>query len=356
MRQVICLLFFIFLPLSGCSRDASELTVVTGIGMDGHPGNYQVAAEVLQLNDAEQSNKSILLQMDGETLTEGIDRMVTLTGRALYCNHTQVLVVGRETAEAGLLPLLEELLQETQFPVSLRIAVAKDTAAEIMGTKPVVGDIHSVELEKILRESALENLSPEPQIIAFHEEITMPGKEAVLPFLELCQNNQEQVSRLMGSALFRGDRLLTVLKEEDSRCLMWMRGQAGGVLKSGPLMLEVTDLKCRIEAKPEGGVLHLELGIKAGEGETQKETLIQQAELCLQQRCEALLDTLRTLQCDAVGFGQRLYQTDPSKRQLVTEHWPEYFRSYPIAVEVTVKNITWGRIWTEHNGGEQDDS
>jgi len=128
---------------------------------------------------------------------------------------------------------------------------------------------------------------------------------------------------------------------------MWMRGQAGGVLKSGELLLEITDLKCKIDAKPEGGTLHLELGVKAGEGEHDKEEVKRQTEACLQQRCEALLDTLQKLQCDAVGFGQRLYQTDRTQKAMVEAHWPERFQTYPVKVEVTEKNITWGRIWTE---------
>ena len=150
-----------FILLTGCSRDASELTVVTGIGVDGFPGDYQIDAEVLQLSDSEKSNKSVLLQMDGSTLSDGIDRMVTLTGRTLYCNHTQI---SRKTAEAGLASLLGELMCDTQYPVSLRVAISKDSAAQIMGAKPVVSDIHSVELENILKESAAENLSSDPNI------------------------------------------------------------------------------------------------------------------------------------------------------------------------------------------------
>ena len=356
MKRIVCLLGISMILLSGCSRDASELTVVTGIGLDGHPDNYMVVAEVLQLRDTEQNSQSTLLQMDGATLTEGMDRMVTLTGRTLYCNHTQVLVVGRETAEAGLMPLLEELLQETQYPVSLRIAVAKGSAAEIMGAKPVVGDIHSVELEKILRESALENLSADAKISTFFQEVVAPGKEAVLPLLELCQNNGQQVTRLLGTALFRGDRLLTILKEEDSQCLMWMRGQAGGMLKSGDALLEIADLKSRLEVSPEGGILHLELGVKARNEEYDRAELKQQAELYLQQRCEAILDTLQGLQCDAIGFGQRLYQTDNTQKIMVETSWAERFQTYPVKVEVTIKNITWGRIWIEQNGGAADES
>lgn len=347
LAGALCLFF-----LTGCSRDASELTVVTGIGVDGLPGDYQIDAEVLQLSEAEKSNKSVLLQMDGATLSDGINRMVTLTGRTLYCNHTQVLVIGRKAAEEGLRPLLNELICETQYPVSLRVAIAKDSAAQILRTKPVISDIHSVELENILKESAAENLSSDPDISTFYEEITLPGKEAVLPLLELHENNEEEVCRLMGSALFLDDKLLTVLEQEESRCLMWMRGQAGGTLKAGQQLLEVTDLKSKITARPDGAVLQLELGVQSGVGENQREELIETAEASLRQQCEMLLQTLQHLGCDAVGFGYRLYQTSPECRAMVTQEWRERFVAYPIHVEVTVKNITWGRVWTEGKVGE----
>ena len=91
----------LLLFLAGCGRDAAQLTVVTGIGVDGQPGEYQVGAEVIRLSEGSQGSQSVYLRGTGVTVTDSINNMVSVTGRSLYCNHTQVIVVSRETAEQG---------------------------------------------------------------------------------------------------------------------------------------------------------------------------------------------------------------------------------------------------------------
>ena len=53
------LLLYALMPLllCGCGRDAAQLTVVTGIGVDGQPGSYQVGAEVIRLSEGAKESE-----------------------------------------------------------------------------------------------------------------------------------------------------------------------------------------------------------------------------------------------------------------------------------------------------------
>ncbi len=354
MKKLLCMAISLFL-LGGCGRDASELTVVTGIGVDGQAGEYRVGAEVIRLTGGEQDSQSLLLSSDGKTVTDGIDRLSAITGRSLYCNHAQVLIIGRETAETSILPLLEELLRGNQYPISLRIAVAKETAEQTLKAKPTIGDLHSVELEDLIRQGAAQSLTADRNICQLYQEICAPGIEGVLPFIELRESNREPVCYLAGTALFRGERLLTVLSPQDSRCLMWMRGQSGGSFFTEHGLLEVIGLERNLEVGVQGGKLTLQVSLRVANSEEQKEVLMKQAEQIIKTQCESLIAALQGLNCDAIGFGQRLREAHPREWANLKQPWAQTFSSLPITVEVQAKQVIWGRIWSEQSTETGDD-
>ena len=71
----------------------------------------------------------------------------------------------------------------------------------------------------------------------------------------------------------------------------------------------------------------------------------------MEEKCLSLLERLQQLECDAVGIGNHLYRCRPKDWAMLQEDWSSCFAEYPIQVEVTVKNMIWGRIWS--TGGEQ---
>lgn len=346
MKRLLCTLILAFL-FAGCGRDASQLTVVTGIGVDGTPGDYQVGTEVIRLTGNDQSSQSVLLQADGHTISDGIDSLVSTTGRSLYSNHAQVLIIGRKTAETNLAVLLEELMRVNQYPISLRVAVAKGTAAEIMKAKAVVSDLHSVELEDMIREGAAQCLTIDTSISDFYQDMRAPGIEGILPFIELREDQGERVCTLSGTALFRDTALITVLNRDDSRTLMWMRGKSGGTLVTQHGLLEVTYLDRRLEANADHAKLTLKLTLTAASSEDNREALMAEAKRLMEARCSSLIARLKTLECDAVGFGQQLRRQHFRAWNRLEQPWGKSFAAYPIQVEVIVENVIWGRIWSE---------
>lgn len=346
MKKQLISLFLLFL-LTGCGRDASQLTVVTGIGVDGMPGDYQVETEVIRLTGNDQSRQSVLLQADGHTITDGIDSLVSTTGRSLYSNHAQVLVIGRKTAETDIAVLLEELMRVNQYPIALRVAVAKGTAAEIMQAKAVVSDLHSVELEDMIREGAAQCLTVDATVSSFYQDMRAPGIEGILPFLELREDRGEKVCTLSGTALFRDTDLITVLDRDDSRTLMWMRGKNGGTLETQHGLVEVTYMDRSLTAEKDRATLELKLTLTAASSEYNKEALMAEVKQLIEQRCQSLISRLQTLECDAVGFGQQLRRQHLQHWNKLDQPWQAVFRNYPIQVNVTVENVIWGRIWSE---------
>ena len=72
-----------------------------------------------------------------------------------------------------------------------------------------------------------------------------------------------------------------------------------------------------------------------------------EAKQLVEQRCRSLITQLQTMECDAVGFGQQLRRQHLQHWNKLDRPWQDVFRNYPVQVEVTVKNVIWGRIWSE---------
>lgn len=348
MKRLLIACVFPFF-LAGCGRDASQLTVVTAIGVDGTPGAYQIDTEVIRLTDSDQNSQSVLLQSDGCTVSDAIDSLVSATGRSLYCNHAQVLIVGRKTAEADLAILLEEIMRVNQYPLSLRVAVAKGTAAELLQAKAVVSDLHSTELEDMLREGAAQCLTADMTVSSFYQDMRDEGIEGILPFLELREDHGQPICTLGGTLIFRDDTPVTVLNREDSATLMWMRGKSGGTLMTDYGLLEVTYLDRKLEANADGAKLTLKLTLTAAGSEDDKAALVAEAEQLMEYRCRNLISRLQALACDAVGFGQQLRRQHLSSWNSLPQPWEQQFFNYPIQVDVTVETVIWGRIWREED-------
>ena len=339
------------LLLSGCQSgmEASSLTVVTGIGLDGLPGECRVSVEAIQLTQTQEGGQRVLLHADGVTLSDSILNTVAITGRRLHSNHAEVLVISRETAEAGLEPVLDDLLRQNQYPVSMQLAIAKGSAEEIMRTEPVVGDIGSIELDTMLQEGQDQCRTPAVTASEFYQQTCTPGAEPVLPFVELRQNGETMVREVTGCALFRGMKLLSVLDGWESRVLMWMLGRPGGSLIGHTAVFEMEQLERHIDTGREGGVLTLTVTLKTQADQRRQAELEEEARGLLEEQCAAVLSVLQAQQCDALGVGSSMYRHHPALWRQLQDNWPEVFGDYPMEVRVKIREMRWGRVWSAKN-------
>lgn len=346
MKKLICYCILLFL-LSGCGKDASSMTVVTGIGLDGTPGYFRATAEAIQLSDSqEEKSESVLIRSDGVTLTDSLQNTVALTGRPLHCNHVQVIILGRETAEKDVEIILEDILRQSQYPVSAELAVTKGQASDLMEKKPVVGDLGSTELKSLIVQGEKQCSNPASTAAEFYQDVCAPGIEGILPFVDLRQNGDDTVRKITGTAIFRNMEMQSVLDTKESRCLLWLRGKTGGTFIGDTTVFEVLHLKRNISADETGAKVCLTVTLRADSNSGEKAALIEEAEAQLAENCRLLLTVLQKQKCDAVGFGNCIYRRQPKKWRDLQYDWPEIFEKIPIEVEVHVKNITWGRIWS----------
>ena len=335
------LLAILCLALSACGKDAGSMTVVTGLGIDGSPEDYQITAEAIQLSHDEEGKENVFLHAAGKSLSDGLDNTVSMTGRPLHCNHTQVVTVGRDLAEQGIHAILEDILTQSRYPASLQMAVCKSAASQVMEIDPVVGDIGSTELETLIQQGAKGCGNPAETVVSFYQDEMEPGLEAVLPFITLRQNGEHTVREIAGTALFRGDKMIAALDRDMSRLLLWMRGRSGGSVTVGGRSVDVKRVVCDIRAEERGAHITLRLKLSL-RGNSLEDGLEQSFHREVEEELKLLISRLQELKCDAVGIGKALRCQAPKSWAQAGEDWPEAFSHYPIAVAVQEE-------WTEHS-------
>ncbi|MBR5390608.1 MAG: hypothetical protein IK141_04850 [Clostridia bacterium] len=340
----------LLIALSGCGKDVSSLTVVTGVGIDGIEQDYQITAEAIQLTHSDEESQSILLHAAGQSMTEGLNHTVPMTGRPLHCGHAQVLVIGHGTASYGVESLLTDILGDNSYPVSLLPVVAEHGAAEIMETKPVVGTLGSTELEKLVTRGQATCTNPAEPAVSFFQRVKAPGIEAVLPCVALRHNGETQVREIVGTAVFRDMRLKKILDVEESRALMWMLGRRGGELTVDGTLFRVVGNQRTLTADTGSGTLRLRLDLQTYVPLDNPENWKQRVALALRERCGGVMEQLRQAGCDAVGFGNLVYRRMPGDWAALQEDWAVLFQDYPVTISVEIVSVREGRIETKTAG------
>lgn len=320
--------------LSSCGKDAASMTVVVGLGIDSSPEGCTVTAEAIQLSHDDAGSESVLIRGEGRSLSEGLDDTVSMTGRPMHCNHAQVLTVSRAYAEQGVMPLLEDVLSHSRYPASLRMAVGKEPSAQLMETKPVVGDLGSTELEKLICQSHEDGIVPLETAASFYRDIREEGIEGVLPYVILRQNGESSVRQVCGCALFREDRMVSVLGPEFSRVLLWLRGQKRGSVTVSGEHVAIQGIQTVMTCDGTQGVITVHLTVKS-QGRSPNEISEELAEQ-VQRELKLLTTHLQERECDAIGLGKCIRRQSPSLWKGLSDDWPERFSklSLDLCVEV----------------------
>ena len=135
MRRAAALVIVCLLPalaLSGCwsYRSLSDISIVTGLGVDKDPatGDYKISAEVVDLTKSikEGGPGAKLVEARGKTIFGAVrDAKRKLLNR-LYFGNVQVVVLSEEVArDVGIRNVADWLLHDAEIRETLNMLVMK---------------------------------------------------------------------------------------------------------------------------------------------------------------------------------------------------------------------------------------
>ncbi|WP_202080967.1 Ger(x)C family spore germination protein [Caldalkalibacillus salinus] len=385
IASLLCLTALIMF-LSGCwsNHDVNKLTVINAMGIDRtEDGQYEITIFTIvpdalyhsQISDGDSQEKKpyIVASSQGASIYDALDKLSTVFAKRKYFGHLQVIVIGNTVAENNIEPILDILRRHDEFRLNTRMLFTQGRARDILTTVPMLENSLGAEIFTITEYSrlttnpvvrdaakfahALSNDTMDPisgqislttedntDIVQLSRE-TEDIKKDNHPNEEALDRNMESVGlNLGGSAVFKDNRLIGWLDQDETRALAWIAGDIDKAVLTTPcsnsdegtLTIEVSEV--RTEKKPiyHSNGLEMEVNITfegnirditcPGEVLTTERLadLRQQIEQDVEREITAVLQKVqKEWQADPFGFGRSIYQHDPEVWRELEPHWRE---------------------------------
>ena len=197
MKTVRNLLFpLLLLLLCGCSREVSP---VSALALDRIDAGYRLTAEVVRQDSLDDAAAPAYLSVTGHDLPELVRNLRNILPGELYLSHAQVLLISEDVASESILPLADYLCEDNNVRLSLRVAVVRGGAADVL----LENDDEVYALSEMLDQSARSGTLPDMPLYRATEVLHANGT-AILPALYLDEFGQTAPA---GTAVFSEERL-----------------------------------------------------------------------------------------------------------------------------------------------------
>jgi spore germination protein KC len=306
------------------------------------PGNAGSAPGATGESRTQQGPPFITLTAKGQTLPEAARRIQLRTPRRLFWAHTRVVLIGEQLARSGLQGALDFLTRHRELRLTNFILVARGEVTDMMAV--------TVDLERLpaeyLREIERSGVGVESTVGDLAR--TLGGQEAD-PVLAVAAiqapaagavKGQRPTLGLAGSALFRGDRLVSFLDEGATRGLLWLRGEMkrGEATThlpglEGAFTVEWTHARVARKARWENGriVISFQVTVEADLSDEQVKADVsdpatlnrmeRQVEAEVRSRMLTVLARIQKQHVDAAELGELVHRQLPGVWQRVKKRW-----------------------------------
>lgn len=329
------------------------------------PGRIPLGPSVGGGAAADPGEAVVVLSTVGATPFETAENVSARLHRAPFFGHVRVFVIGEELARrTGVAEILDYLQRHPDTRRQLRIVVSREPAARVIASTPRLDVAPALYLDALLEDAFRTGRLGNVTLADFLTRLSNRGEDPVAPYLAV----EDGGYRLAGLAIFREDRMVGVLNEEQLEPLQHLRGPRRGAYHvrvtlpgNGPSRwadvafttraVRVTPtvdrgrLRFRVHLDLEGYVPDVGPGVRVDDpGELR--TAEDAAAAAVERRANALIARLqRELRADPLGFGEWV-------RALLPGTWAEigdWYAVWPTAqvdVEAHVKIRRFGMsLW-----------
>ncbi|MCZ8521131.1 MULTISPECIES: Ger(x)C family spore germination protein [Paenibacillus] len=360
----------VMLLLSGCwdRREVNDVAFVSGTGIDKVKEGYRttvlfpLAGQLGGVGSSgggggtSGSRSWHLDSVSGASLKDTNNIQQQSLSRQLYFAHRRVLVIGEGAARSGLAPILDIVARLPQNRLTAYIVVSKGDARDFMDV--------DVQIEKIptemIRELAVNYMKMPRTVKETVNALLSEGMDPALPYCIVERTSPgkadkpKPMMKVEGLAVFSGDKLAGLLKEESAQGVLWVMNEAkrptivlpapGG---TGKQAIHFTIAETKIKPVVSGGKITMNINIRArgSIAENQSNYISGQdythskLEETLNKKIKTMVEkSLKELQTeygsDPVGFGDILYRSEPKLWKEIKGRWKEQYKEIQMNVNV----------------------
>lgn len=361
---LLALIIIITTTFTGCWNytEIEGLTIVTGIAVDkGEAEEYKLTYEVADIHEAGRDSKikSRLLETSGSTIFEAVREAIEYVAPRLYFGHLEVVIISQAIARDGIIEIVDFLCRDAEPRLSVDFLISKGkTAKEILHTQAITAEIHSYEIRKILDAEKFLAKLPKVEVYKFVNNLCCEGESPFLPAIGISETAGEKTSKVSGLAVFKEDKLIGFLAEEETLYFNFIISQIkGGViaLENSPkensnVSMEIFKSKTKVKPVYIDGEIHMKIDIMLqvllGEQGAYEELSSEAGRSLLKKAVEEkvrdnITKVIQKVQkkfgVDIFGFGRAVQKDIPSSWKEIEEDWDAVFKDLQTNVNVLVE-------------------
>lgn len=351
------------LGLTGCwSRgEINNTAFIIAIGVDhgSEEEPVRLTAQVaipraLATEKAGSREKPVWIDsIDGRSIDDALAKLLGRLSRRISLSHLQTVIFGEELARHGVGPYIDFFDRSRESRRSVIVLVSKGEAKAAVEAAAALESFSGIALRKatVLRIRANNFHADDMGKLLFdlHTGRSDPSVGAVT--IETNTEGRKEIS-LRGMGVFRQDRLVGFLEDEEAKGLILLLGRprqmpvAIGSKGAAPLTVVISRVDTRLHPgdDPEPARMRIEIRCEGEIVETTKplesmrpEDLAateRQIEENLKQSVERTVARAQKLRSDFLGYGQHFFRFHPRAWSRVAERWPEVFPQVKTDVEV----------------------
>jgi len=371
------ILIFVFVLFTGCWdwEELNNVTIVSGIGLDQaeEPGKILLTAQVIRPaalsgsggesggtrsggEGSAETQAVRVLTTTGETVFQAVRKLSTQASNRLLLSHLQVIVISREAAEQGIYDFIDFFARDPEPRLDIRVLVAEKEAGEIMRHPVGVKSIPALCLYRAVQTAALNALAPDITMQEANIRLASETIELIAPIAKIYQEKEidgEKETRvdIAGTAVFRGDKMVGTLNQQESRGLLWILGEVKtGIIVTehaeGKQSLEIVKAQSKItpEIRDNELVVKIAVDVTSNLGDQQCSknltdpvmiaSLEEKQTAEIKKEISGAVKKAQELKADIFGFGDEFRRKYPEQWKKLEQHWAKLFPGIKIELEI----------------------
>jgi Ger(x)C family germination protein len=366
-KKQLLILIIMNLFLAGCwdQHQLVNKTFVNGISFDlTEEGKIQATVRALNIKgkgggQIDIQDELIYAERPSSVgLAIDIDR--TVAGE-VDLSQAHILLIGDELAQNGINQLLEPFYRSRDSNITIKIAITKGKAEEVIATEIEKSPIAFFILQTI-EGAEKSSYLPAETISTVWTKILTPGKDMILPYLEKVEPERIGIA---GVALFHGDKFSgETLSIEQSSLLLLMQDQLKDtsrmalILNQGQEERSISFITRKMKRNMEVIVdksgkitcrldMSLQIEVNSYPQNFKEKMNIKKVEkdlsVELTKQAREIITTILQANCDALGIGLKISSKHPDLWKKI--NWDEEYKNVQIEPKVNVKIIKTGSVY-----------
>lgn len=377
------------LLLNGCwgKREVEDLAPLIAIGFDlgQKPGTYLITEQFSipakgGVTGADIQERTI--SVEASSGREAFEKISKIFYRTPFMGSLEVIVIGEDLAKAGFNEVLDFGQRFSEFRRTMYLVLVKGKAQDILNIKLRSEQLPGMAIMNMVERGSEVSSTP---IVRLGHYFTILGSKSTAPILPMIDTIQQgeggigykvegdkaQEIQIQGAGIFRKDRFVDSLTDEETKGYMWLENEVKGRLintvgiEEGKLNFagQVMKSSTRYKVSNNDGTVKLEyqirtsiavdevLGLKEQLSEQEWLDLMKATEKkfakAIEKECQLALQKEKVLGLDFLGIGRHVEENNSAYWKTVKDQWEQKIADFPVSLDVQV---------TIHNSGMSSSS